>query len=247
MNSMGVRHNTRATPLLSLLWPPHVSAQSICDQAVIKLPRTTYEPVSGCASEMPPHKADSASQRAPVGDSDALLFRRIIASLKSELYVVSGHIVYPACIKLYGSQPLSSSFAALPSTPDSIFSPICASTNSDYKAPNCLSCSSRSIATMSLTSTSMSTSVDLSHHFSTEARLRQPNPMKAIWKLTRRKPNMVSLANGLWIRSPSLFAALIRCISTTLQAILTSPSTQFARLSSRWRPSPRKTPSRPGG
>lgn len=138
MNSMGVRHNTRATPLLSLLWPPHVSAQSICDQAVIKLPRTTYEPVSGCASEMPPHKADSASQRAPVGDSDALLFRRIIASLKSELYVVSGHIVYPACIKLYGSQPLSSSFAALPSTPDSIFSPICASTNSDYKAPTCL-------------------------------------------------------------------------------------------------------------
>ena len=26
--------------------------------------------------------------------------------------------------------------------------------------------------------------------------MRKPNPMKAIWKLTRRKPNMVSLANG---------------------------------------------------
>ncbi|KAI0780455.1 L-tyrosine:2-oxoglutarate aminotransferase [Trametes elegans] len=38
--------------------------------------------------------------------------------------------------------------------------------------------------------------VDLSHHLSTEARLRKHNPMKAIWKLTRRKPNMVSLANG---------------------------------------------------
>ncbi|RDX46890.1 PLP-dependent transferase [Lentinus brumalis] len=49
---------------------------------------------------------------------------------------------------------------------------------------------------MSIASSSMATPVDLSHHFSTEARLRQPNPMKAIWKLTRRKPNMVSLANG---------------------------------------------------
>ncbi|KAI0823558.1 L-tyrosine:2-oxoglutarate aminotransferase [Trametes gibbosa] len=38
--------------------------------------------------------------------------------------------------------------------------------------------------------------VDLSHHLSSEARMRKPNPMKAIWKLTRRKPNMVSLANG---------------------------------------------------
>ncbi|KAI0332553.1 PLP-dependent transferase [Cubamyces sp. BRFM 1775] len=38
--------------------------------------------------------------------------------------------------------------------------------------------------------------VDLSHHLSSEARLRKPNPMKAIWKLTRRRPNMVSLANG---------------------------------------------------
>ena len=46
----------------------------------------------------------------------------------------------------------------------------------------------------------MATPLDLSHHLSTEARLRKPNPMKQIWKLTRRKPNMVSLANGLWIR-----------------------------------------------
>ncbi len=38
--------------------------------------------------------------------------------------------------------------------------------------------------------------VDLSHHLSSEARMRKPNPMKEIWKLTRRKPNMVSLANG---------------------------------------------------
>ncbi|KAI0672751.1 pyridoxal phosphate-dependent transferase [Trametes maxima] len=40
------------------------------------------------------------------------------------------------------------------------------------------------------------TQVDLSHHLSSEARMRKPNPMKAIWKLTRRKPDMVSLANG---------------------------------------------------
>lgn len=45
---------------------------------------------------------------------------------------------------------------------------------------------------------STSTPFDLMHHLSTEARLRKPNPMKAIWKLTRRKPNMVSLANGEW-------------------------------------------------
>ncbi|TBU50218.1 pyridoxal phosphate-dependent transferase [Dichomitus squalens] len=44
--------------------------------------------------------------------------------------------------------------------------------------------------------TAMSTPVDLTHHLSTEARLRKPNPMKEIWKLTRRRPNMVSLANG---------------------------------------------------
>ena len=44
----------------------------------------------------------------------------------------------------------------------------------------------------------MSAPVDLSHHLSTEARMRKPNPMKAIWKLTRRKPNMVSLANGTY-------------------------------------------------
>ncbi|KAI0807673.1 hypothetical protein C8Q74DRAFT_80499 [Fomes fomentarius] len=62
MNSMPVRHSTQATPLLSLLWPPHVSA--------IKPPRTTYER----ASEMPPSKGDSASQRAPVGDSDPCCF-----------------------------------------------------------------------------------------------------------------------------------------------------------------------------
>ncbi|KAH9928518.1 L-tyrosine:2-oxoglutarate aminotransferase [Epithele typhae] len=45
-------------------------------------------------------------------------------------------------------------------------------------------------------SIAMSTPVDLSHHLSTEARRRKPNPMKAIWKLTRGRPNMVSLANG---------------------------------------------------
>ncbi|OCH88806.1 PLP-dependent transferase [Obba rivulosa] len=38
--------------------------------------------------------------------------------------------------------------------------------------------------------------LDLSHHLCSEARVRKPNPMKAIWRLTRRKPNMVSLANG---------------------------------------------------
>ncbi|KAH9930640.1 L-tyrosine:2-oxoglutarate aminotransferase [Fomitopsis serialis] len=40
------------------------------------------------------------------------------------------------------------------------------------------------------------TPVDLSHHLSQEARLRKPNAMKQIWRLARRKPNMISLANG---------------------------------------------------
>ncbi|KAI0797535.1 L-tyrosine:2-oxoglutarate aminotransferase [Abortiporus biennis] len=38
--------------------------------------------------------------------------------------------------------------------------------------------------------------VDLTHHLSSETRLRKANPMKAIWRLTRRKPDMISLANG---------------------------------------------------
>ncbi|THH29080.1 hypothetical protein EUX98_g5108 [Antrodiella citrinella] len=41
-----------------------------------------------------------------------------------------------------------------------------------------------------------SSQVDLSHHLSTETRLRQANPMKAIWRLARRKADMISLANG---------------------------------------------------
>ncbi|PIL24415.1 hypothetical protein GSI_14169 [Ganoderma sinense ZZ0214-1] len=52
------------------------------------------------------------------------------------------------------------------------------------------------VAASASASASTSTPVDLMHHLSTEARLRKPNPMKAIWKLTQRKPNMVSLANG---------------------------------------------------
>ncbi|KAI0929082.1 hypothetical protein AcV5_006446 [Taiwanofungus camphoratus] len=43
---------------------------------------------------------------------------------------------------------------------------------------------------------SSNTVVDLAHHLSSEARARKPNPMKEIWKLIKRKPNMVSLANG---------------------------------------------------
>ncbi|KAH8106895.1 L-tyrosine:2-oxoglutarate aminotransferase [Cristinia sonorae] len=39
-------------------------------------------------------------------------------------------------------------------------------------------------------------SLDLSHHLSSEARIRRPNPMKAIWRLARRKADMISLANG---------------------------------------------------
>ncbi|OSD08382.1 L-tyrosine:2-oxoglutarate aminotransferase [Trametes coccinea BRFM310] len=49
---------------------------------------------------------------------------------------------------------------------------------------------------MALASSSAISSMDLSHHLSSEARMRKVNPMKAIWRLTRRKPNMVSLANG---------------------------------------------------
>ena len=47
----------------------------------------------------------------------------------------------------------------------------------------------------SISSTS-SSSMDLSHHLSSETRLRKANPMKAIWRLTRRKADMISLANG---------------------------------------------------
>ncbi|KAH9950244.1 pyridoxal phosphate-dependent transferase [Amylocystis lapponica] len=44
----------------------------------------------------------------------------------------------------------------------------------------------------------MSSSVDfdITTHLSSEARERKPNPMKEIWRLTRRKPNALSLANG---------------------------------------------------
>lgn len=38
--------------------------------------------------------------------------------------------------------------------------------------------------------------VDLSHHLSLETRSRKPNAMKALWRLTKRKPNMISLATG---------------------------------------------------
>ncbi|KAH9924826.1 pyridoxal phosphate-dependent transferase [Amylocystis lapponica] len=37
---------------------------------------------------------------------------------------------------------------------------------------------------------------DLTKHLSSEARERKPNPMKDIWRLTQRKPNALSLANG---------------------------------------------------
>ena len=40
------------------------------------------------------------------------------------------------------------------------------------------------------------TRVDLSHHLSLETRSRKPNAMKALWRLTKRKPNMISLGNG---------------------------------------------------
>ncbi|KAI0345430.1 L-tyrosine:2-oxoglutarate aminotransferase [Trametopsis cervina] len=38
--------------------------------------------------------------------------------------------------------------------------------------------------------------VDLSHHLSFESRQRKPNAMKALWRLTKSKPNMISLATG---------------------------------------------------
>ena len=38
--------------------------------------------------------------------------------------------------------------------------------------------------------------VDLSHHLSEETRSRKPNAMKALWRLTKRKPNMISLGTG---------------------------------------------------
>ena len=39
---------------------------------------------------------------------------------------------------------------------------------------------------------------DLSHHLSSEARARRPNPMKILWMLlaAQNKPGVVSLANG---------------------------------------------------
>lgn len=41
--------------------------------------------------------------------------------------------------------------------------------------------------------------LDLSHHLSTEARERTPNPMKAIWKVAQSRPGAISLANGALI------------------------------------------------
>lgn len=38
--------------------------------------------------------------------------------------------------------------------------------------------------------------MDLSHHLSLEARQRKPNAMKALWRLTKRRPNMISLGTG---------------------------------------------------
>lgn len=38
--------------------------------------------------------------------------------------------------------------------------------------------------------------MELEHHLSKEARIRQANPMKAIWKLAYGVPNLISLANG---------------------------------------------------
>ena len=38
--------------------------------------------------------------------------------------------------------------------------------------------------------------LDLSHHLSLEARQRRPNAMKSLWKLTKRKANMISLGTG---------------------------------------------------
>ncbi|KIP08875.1 hypothetical protein PHLGIDRAFT_29342 [Phlebiopsis gigantea 11061_1 CR5-6] len=38
--------------------------------------------------------------------------------------------------------------------------------------------------------------VDLTHHLSQEARQRKPNAMKALWRLTKRKPDMISLGTG---------------------------------------------------
>ncbi|KAI0705929.1 pyridoxal phosphate-dependent transferase [Cytidiella melzeri] len=37
---------------------------------------------------------------------------------------------------------------------------------------------------------------DLSHHLSIETRQRKPNAMKVLWRLTRGRPNMISLATG---------------------------------------------------
>lgn len=41
-----------------------------------------------------------------------------------------------------------------------------------------------------------SPTLDLAHHLSEETRRRQPNAMKALWKLTKRRPNMLSLGTG---------------------------------------------------
>lgn len=59
-------------------------------------------------------------------------------------------------------------------------------------------------------STMTSTPVDLSHHLSAEARLRKPNAMKQIWRLARRKPNMISLANGTSYGLSNAWAVLTR-------------------------------------
>jgi len=37
---------------------------------------------------------------------------------------------------------------------------------------------------------------DLSRHLSAEARVRLPNPIKAIWKVAQVKPGTINMGNG---------------------------------------------------
>ncbi|EIW74179.1 L-tyrosine:2-oxoglutarate aminotransferase [Coniophora puteana RWD-64-598 SS2] len=38
--------------------------------------------------------------------------------------------------------------------------------------------------------------VDLAHHLSTEARIRQPNPIKSVWKAAQIRPGIINMGNG---------------------------------------------------
>lgn len=64
--------------------------------------------------------------------------------------------------------------------------------------------------------------MDLSHHLSLEARQRKPNAMKALWRLTKRRPNMISLGTGA-AHTLLFYLSLYSPLMSSTQVIPTIP------------------------